>query len=275
VDKLPVPPPAVKPPRNGSQEEPSSPKPEDKEEVNQENVAKLRYLLARRLVREDRYAEAAAYMPAPYDKVLQKYAAELRDGANEKLPKTQRARAWFGAAWLARYDGMELMGTEVAPDSFITGGDFTSSDLAKDLISGTSTKTTWSDGNQKTEVVKNALPTPKKELGRLKSNVISPDIRFHYRLIAGALAMKAAALLKDNTEELADVINKAGQWVKKTQEKTADHYYEIFEKRCPKTVMGQKVLPQHWFTEDDGPWSTEERTAWEARNKETGAHSTE
>ncbi len=118
VDKLPIPPPGAKPSDNDSDTE------------------QLRYLLGRRLVREDRYAEAMPYMKAPYDKVLQKYVQALQDGANEKLPKSQRAKAWFTAAWLARYDGMELMGTEVSPDGFVSDGDFENTDLAQERLSG-------------------------------------------------------------------------------------------------------------------------------------------
>ena len=54
------------------------------------------------------------------------------------------------------------------------------------------------------------LKASAKEVQRLNTNKIAPDIRFHYRLIAGALAMKAAALLPDNSEEVADVVNHCG-----------------------------------------------------------------
>ena len=63
------------------------------------------------------------------------------------------------------------------------------------------------------------LKASAKEVQRLNANKIAPDIRFHYRLIAGALAMKAAALLPDNSEEVADVVNTAGLWVKDRDEK--------------------------------------------------------
>ena len=83
-----------------------------------------------------RYAEAGQYLSSPYDKVLEKYVKGLQDGANEKLSKLERAHAWFTAAWLARYDGMELMGTEFAPDGFAESGDFEIPDLAKERRSG-------------------------------------------------------------------------------------------------------------------------------------------
>src|SRR4030095_9980749 len=92
---------------------------------------KMRYLLGRRFVREDRYDNAKQYLLSPYDKILEKYVKALNDGANEKLSKTERAHAWFTAAWLARYDGMELMGTEGAPDAFAESGGFEFSDLAQ------------------------------------------------------------------------------------------------------------------------------------------------
>src|SRR5207248_1842529 len=98
--------------------------PAEKKEEGEDYNTKLRYLLGRRLVREDRYAEAKQYLSPPYDKVLENYVKALNDGANEKSPKAERAHAWFTAAWIARHDGMELMGTEAAPDSFTFGGDF-------------------------------------------------------------------------------------------------------------------------------------------------------
>ncbi len=75
-----------------------------------EGPADLKYLLGRRLVRDDRCEEAVPYLRAPFDKIVSIYAKALRDGADGKLSKEERASAWFHAAWIARYDGMELMG---------------------------------------------------------------------------------------------------------------------------------------------------------------------
>jgi hypothetical protein len=197
---------------------PKAEPPKEGEDYNQ----KLRYLLGRRLVREDRYDDAKQYLPPPYDKILEKYVKALKDGANEKLSKTERAHAWFTAAWLARYDGMELMGTEGAPDAFAEGGSFEMPDLAKERRSGAYQTVAYDkegqalydeNGNPKMKSVPAFLKASAKEVQRLNTNKIAPDIRFHYRLIAGALAMKAAALLSDNSEELADVVNTAGLWV--------------------------------------------------------------
>jgi hypothetical protein len=252
---------------------PKTEPPKEGEDYNK----KLRYLLGRRLVRDDRYGEATQYLPAPYDKVLEKYVKALKDGANEKLSKTERAHAWFTAAWLARYDGMELMGTEGTPDAFAEGGEFEMPDLAKERRSGAYQTIAYDkegnasydeNGNPKMKSVPAVLKASAKEIQRLNTNKITPDIRFHYRLIAGALAMKAAALLPDNSEELADVVNQAGMWVKDRDEKVGNRYYQVIEHRCAKAKIGQADMAKHWFVDQSGPWSTAEEEAYRAMQKE-------
>jgi hypothetical protein len=259
---------------------PKTEPPKEGEDYNK----KLRYLLGRRLVREDRYDDAKQYLPAPYDKVLEKYVKALKDGANEKLSKTERAQAWFTAAWLARYDGMELMGTEGAPDAFAEGGSFEIPDLAKQRRTGAYQTIAYDkegnqlsdqNGNPKMKSVPAVLKASAREIERLNATKVSPDIRFHYRLIAGALAMKAAALLPDNSEELADVINQAGMWVKDRDEKVGNRYYQVLDHRCAKTKIGQTDRAKHWFVDQEGPWSTAQQQAHEAMRKELKMDSSE
>ena len=259
---------------------PQTEPPKEGEDYNK----KLRYLLGRRLVREDRYDDAKQYLPPPYDKILEKYVKALKDGPNEKLSKTERAHAWFTAAWLARYDGMELMGTEGAPDAFAEGGSFEMPDLAKERRSGAYQTVAYDkegqalydeNGNPKMKSVPAFLKASAKEVQRLNTNKIAPDIRFHYRLIAGALAMKAAALLPDNSEEVADVINQAGMWVKDRDEKVGNRYYQVLDHRCAKTKIGRADKAKHWFVDQNGPWSTAEEKAYRAMHKELGLESSE
>ena len=238
-------------------------------------VVRLRYLLGRRLVREDRYSEAASYLKPPYDKVLREYVSALQDGANENLSKLERARAWFKAAWLARYDGMEIMGTEGAPDGFSTGGDFEIPDLAQQQITGVYQVIKYNDrsGEEKKTNVPIVLKPSKDQLTRLGKTKTSPDLRFHYRVIAGALAVRAAALLGDNTEELADVLNTAGSWVKDRDEKLGDRYYQMLKSRASKTNIGRKALAKHWFVNESGPWSAEQQAAYDKLHKDLGLSS--
>jgi len=236
-----------------------------------EKDAALRWLLGRRLVREGRCEEAARYLKPPYDQLLAHYLAAIKEGADEKLDKKQRARAWFAAAWLARYDGMELMGTEVAPDGFVSGGLFPSAEIAAQRQSGKYNPTApVEEGTPKPPPQPMVLKPTKEELRRLAKNKPAPDVRYHYRLIAGALAIKAARLLDDNTEELADVLNAAGNWVKAGDDKLGDRYYRMLETRCAKTEIGRAAIAKHWFVDRPGSWSEEQKDARAALHKTLG-----
>lgn len=233
-------------------------------------LGNLKYLLGRRLVREDQYKDAARYIKPPYDKVLAKYVQALSDGANEKLPKKDRARAWFMAAWIARYDGMELMGTEASPDGFDSGGEFENVDLKKQRTAGFWTLSTYVNGQETITKSPLVLKASQQEMRRLRQYQSFIDIRFHYRIIAGALAMRAAALLPDNTAELADVVNMAGRWVADRDDKVANLYYQQLEARCAKTDIGRSAIVRHWFVNDTGPWSTEQAANRERMRQELG-----
>lgn len=232
--------------------------------------SRLAYLLGRRLVREDRYAEAAQYLKPPYARMLEKYVEALNAGADVKLPKRKRATAWLTAAWLARHDGMELMGTEAAPDGFEWDGLFEDPDIARQRQAGRYETRTYRNGGEETATKPMVLPPSKAELQRLAKNKPSPDIRFHYRIIAAALAVKGARLLDDDTEELADVLNTAGLWVKDRDEKLGDRYYQMLEQRCPNTRIGKAAIARHWFVRETGPWNLEQQAAYEAMQKELG-----
>ena len=215
-------------------------------------TGKLRYLLGRRLVREHRYNDATPYLQPPFDQILRRYVDSLRAGENEALTKRDRALALFRAAWIARYDGMEIMGTEMAPDGFTEAGDFPVPDLAAQRVSGKAEQMTYA-GEKK---IPSVLRATRDETKRVAKSGASPDVRFHYRLIAGALAIKAAALLSDNSEELPDVINMAGRWTKEQDEKVADRYFNLLEKRAAQTDIGRAAIARRWFVDMNGPWST-------------------
>jgi len=241
VDKMPPPPPQAKP------KDPDAAPYENQDD----DTTWMRYLLGRRLVREDRYAEAAPYLPPAYGKLLAKYAQALKNGADGSLSKEVRADNWSTAAWLARNDGMELMGTEVAPDGFDSEGNFENFDLAAERLSGVYLKSI----DDKEDTTPLPFPPAKAEIERLKRDPVKPDIRYHYRIIAAALAMRAAGLMKDNTEELADAVNTAGLWVMDRDDKAGNRYYQVIENRCAGTKIGKDAISNHWFVKEQGPWS--------------------
>ena len=120
----------------------------------------------------------AQYLRPPYDKILEKYVNALHDGADDKLSKIDRARALFTAAWLARYDGMELMGTEGAPDGFVEDGMFEIPDLAQQRQTGTYKEVRWTEKGQEEHIMPVILRPSKEERERLATNRIRPDLAF-------------------------------------------------------------------------------------------------
>lgn len=215
----------------------------------------LRYLLGRRLVREDRYKEARDYLPEQMRATLDRYVEALNKGANTKLSKEQRARAWWDAAVLARFSGMELMGTEVEPDAFVFGGSFEAAEVADERAAGTFEKVTWqTDGNEKKEVLPLVIKASEEEKKRVSKHRPTPNKRFHYRYIAAGLAWKAAQLLPDQSEALADVLNSAGGWIK-NDSAAADKFFQAIERRASKTNVGKAAGKAHWFVKAYGPWS--------------------
>lgn len=84
----------------------------------------LRYLLARRLMREGLYDQALAYMPDPMKDEAARLVRHLRAAADPKLTADVRALAWFNAGRLCRHRGMELMGTAGEPDWQLYDGQY-------------------------------------------------------------------------------------------------------------------------------------------------------
>lgn len=159
-------------------------------------AARLRDLLARRLVREGRYADAFAYVrDLDRRQDIADYAEALRD-AERGWWRVERARALYTAALLARQSGMEMMGTEAAPDYYVYGGDFETG-LGRDTLEG-------------------PLIT-EGERRRFAESVAEPALRFHYRYIAVDEASRAADLLPPRSQAFAAVLCQATGWMMSTR----------------------------------------------------------
>jgi hypothetical protein len=116
--------------------------------------------------------------------------------------------------------------------------------------------------------VKLFIAVTPEEKQRIAQNRPHPGNRFHYRWVASALAWKAAGLMPDGTEELADVLNRGGSWIKDRDAKGADKFIQGIEHRCAKTKIGQAAKKKHWFVDISGPWSAPlEKQAADAADK--------
>lgn len=189
----------------------------------------IRYLLARRLTRAGRWDDARPYYPPAIQPRFDAYITALRTGRDTAQPDATRAAALWTAAQIARNEGMELLGTELAPDHHLYAGNFPAADLpqsrtAPDLLAASTA-----------EITRILLSTP------------SPNNRYHYRYTAADHAFAAARLLPDDTDEKATILTTAGRWLAARDPKSADRFYKTLVRTCPHTTLGQLAAAKHWF----------------------------
>ncbi|HTV40705.1 MAG TPA: hypothetical protein VMF08_09025 [Candidatus Sulfotelmatobacter sp.] len=209
----------------------------------------IRYLLARRLARLNRNDEARAYYPQQRRPQFDALVNDLRTGRDTSLSADARAKALFAAAVMTRTNGMELLGTELEPDWLIYEGE---TDLG-DSIRTNDTK---------------VFPASADELQRYTQNGVEPEQRFHYRYQAADLAVEAAKLMPDNSEETAFVLCTAGSWIKYLDPKRADPIYKSLVRRCHNTQIGRQADLMRWFPvlDDAGhpiPYTSRAKENWQ------------
>src|SRR5262249_1088317 len=137
--------------------------------------------------------------------------AALHGGWDATLEPSNRAVALFQAALIARTNGMELIGTEVAPDWHYHLGGFDYGVTGEDR------------GSNTLAVV---IRPSKSELHRDTEHQPDPNVRFHYRYQAASLAWQAAGLLPDNNDQTAFILWQGGSFLKYRDPQTADFFYK-------------------------------------------------
>lgn len=172
-------------------------------------AAKLRNLLGRRLLREERYDEAPAYFENVELQHKATWYGQWRHDAESKWWPTKRAFAYYQAATLARFDGMELLGYELSPDYATFGGNYSleNSELKVGSL--------VAEGEVKRQLASAALP----------------DKRYHYRFVATALASRAADNLPHTSDAFAAVLCNAAGWNSSLEEESA--FYQRYVKEGP------------------------------------------
>lgn len=195
----------------------------------------IRYLLARRLVREGREKEAGPYLPErhqPSYRTLTSALASARDG---KRPAAERAGDLFRAACVTRHQGMELTGTEVEPDWTMEAG---------------SLELPWVVEEREARRESSILPLTPDELDRVRRHRLQPWKRFHYRYRAADLAWEAAKLLPSGDRK-AEILATAGNWLEGRDPEAADRFYKELVRTCGATELGREADERRWFPEMD------------------------
>ncbi|MHC8404984.1 hypothetical protein [Pseudomonas sp. TMB3-21] len=172
-------------------------------------AARLRDLLGRRLLREERYEQAPEYFGDVDLQNKAKAYGQLRQEAEAAWWPTTRAEALFNSAWMAREWGMEIIGYEMAPDYATFGGNYSLE--ATPLNVGPLV----SEG----------------EVQRQESSAAQPDQRYHYRYVANLLASRAADNLPHSSEAFAAVLCAATGWNTDANEKAI--FYQRYVKEGP------------------------------------------
>lgn len=165
-------------------------------------VNRLRALLARRLMRDGRYAESLGYFDhlRPDDPDTRANAASFAEAVNRgkgAFFATDRAIGAWNAAVLLRGSGMELMGTETAPDQAALDGEFE----AGYGPNGPPPAPDWRGESVMNERV------------RYDASRALPDLRFHYRYLAAEQALAAADNLPPRSQAFAAVLCQAAGWM--------------------------------------------------------------
>lgn len=146
----------------------------------------LRNLLARRLMRDKRYDESFVFFTdADIRKKAQDYAGYLQKAQSSFWPNTFKGEALYKASLLARFDGMELMGYEGAPDFSAWEG-------------------TYEYGTPENILTGKNISAGEK--ARFTASAVKPDKRFHYRFIAADLANQSANFLPPRSQAFAAVL---------------------------------------------------------------------
>ena len=204
----------------------------------------IRYLLARRLARDGRYTEAGNYYPKEWTQNFDALVAALKTGRDVDVPPAKRAEALMIAAFITRTNGMELLGTELAPDWFIEAGDFEYG-------------VTW-EKRAKTRTNAKINVASLDEIERGQTHHADPEERWHYRDLAQQLKIEAtclfwdaAQLTPDNSDETARLLIRGGRILERYDLKGADKFYKALAKRCDKIAIGRQANKIRWFPELD------------------------
>lgn len=163
-------------------------------------VSSLRALLARRLLRAERWDESIGYFDdASLRAKAQDYVGARR--AATRGGRIQRARAWHWAATLARVDGFELLGYEFAPDLVAWGGAYPNPYSFGYAASRRETSPAFAAG------------PGEAERARVEASGAQPDRRYHYRYVAAGFAARAAELVPARSQAYAALLCQAAEYV--------------------------------------------------------------
>lgn len=213
---------------------------------------RIRWLLARRLARENRFTEAREFFPQDWQAQLDLFTDKMCDSRDETLRPWLRVNALYAASRMMRTNGMELFGTELQPDWFVEDGNFEAG-------------VTWQDRTNSSATQVNLASSD--EISRATAHGAEPDERWHYRELslrlrdqASDLAWEAAQSMPDNSDETARLLCLAGEWNRSLD--IRNKCYRALIRRCGQTLIGQQADKLRWFPALDENGDLKEIIPW-------------
>jgi hypothetical protein len=214
----------------------------------------IRHLLARRLFRAGRAAEALPYYPAEIRPPFAHYLELMTRAADQTKAKRERADAYWRAALVLRELDDAAQFCAFGPD-WSSGFDF--SDDAADAK-----PLHWYDAGGLPrvrvqpigdEAESRLAPPGADEQARVNAwiaaNLARPD-RAHRsaRYAVARLALMAAELLPDDDLGGSQILQFAGSLLKYMEPAAAQPYYRLLATRFKGTPLGAHARAKHWFS---------------------------
>lgn len=170
----------------------------------------VRNILARRLMREERFEEAERYFTGRETHALARKFFNLKYVIDsDEYPRVKKLEAMLNMAHLVRFSGNKLFGTFLEPDNLICNNNF---------------PCTWGTKQSAVKLNKPDLP------------------RFSYRYRAAELYAKAAELTDDSNLK-GMILWTAGSILKHRDPKAADIYFKKLYKAAPELTENNWFLP--------------------------------
>ena len=195
-------------------------------------MPKLKYLLGRRLARENRFIEARHYIPENLQLEFDQYLHHHTVLKSAVITNEKRARTLWEMAKITRNFGMEIFGTELFPDGHSVNGAF--------AMMPTSETRFYAD-------YFNSVTVSGEEIYRVRNQSDYPHKRFHYRGKAADLAWEAAILMPNELDQTATILYTAGRWLIPRDDAAADRFYKALVLRCGTTKLGKAAKKIRWF----------------------------
>ncbi len=200
----------------------------------------LERTLAQRLARDGQVDAAQNYFTGEDLLQFQGYVQDVRLAFDSAKLSAERAEAFWRAAQAMQRHGMDFLGTELETDYY--------SDRPKVLPHERLTDADEVQARRESRLAGGVFaPTP-DELKRLGTAQTAPEKKFlHYRYRAADLAWWAAALLPNDSDETAQILDTAGRWLAARDPEAANRFYQALVIRCGNTALGRAAAARHWF----------------------------